>query len=483
MSRNWSQATGKNGYLLIHVLVFGAVFMLITTSFIGYVITQNKVIEQRYQLEKASEIAEAGLNYYKWYLAHHPSDVTDGTGLPGPYIHEYADPEDGVIGEFSLDIASTTYCNRLASVEVTSTGYTYEDTDISRTITARYAQPTVAEYAFIINSNVWAGDDREIYGPYHSNQGIRMDGKNYSTVTSGLTEWFCTDDFGCESGWGWWGGGGETVDGVFTSTSNSNPLLFSFPSAPINFTNLTIDLAAMKNSAQNDGGIYIPYSNAHGYHLEFNGDETVTVRRVTDTYRYYGQTTEYGTRRERNIIRDDQAYQTYTIDSECPLIYVDDKVWLEGELDQKVTVAAAGTNSEGDDPDIILQGNITYEDPEDDGLLAIAENNVLLGVDVPNHMVINGIFVAQNGRFGRNHYSSHYLPSGYKSYYERDSLSVNGTVVSNGRVGTQWTNAYGFSSGFRDRTNTYDRNLVNDPPPLVPNTSDVYEFVEWREEQ
>ncbi|MBP9843162.1 MAG: hypothetical protein KBC62_04115, partial [Candidatus Pacebacteria bacterium] len=139
----------KGGYLLVFVLVIGMVFFAIIGSFIGYIITQGQLVEQRYQLEKASEIAEAGLNYYRWFLAHYPHDVTNGTGTPGPYVHVYSDPELGAIGEFSLSVASSTYCGDVASIDVTSTGHTYEDPTVARTITARYMQPTVAEYAYI----------------------------------------------------------------------------------------------------------------------------------------------------------------------------------------------------------------------------------------------------------------------------------------------------------------------------------------------
>ena len=472
--------TQNSGYLLVLVLVFAGVFMVILTSFIGYLVTQVKVSEHRYQLEQASEIAEAGLNYYRWYLAHYPNDVTNGTGLPGPYTKVYNDPELGAIGEFSLAISSSTYCGDVASIEVTSTGHTYENPTLSRTISARYTQPTVAEYAYIINANVWAGDSQNFIGPYHSNQGIRMDGSNQSTVTSGLNTWTCTSSFGCSPA--------GSRNGVFTTTSNANQLLFSFPSPPINFTDITIDLSNILNRAQNAGGTYLPPSGSLGYRITFNGDGTFTARRVTAVRSYTAYTIEQGNHTERNIIQNDTSYGTYTINPNCPLIYIADKIWLQGEVDQKVTLAAAGTDSTGANPSIILQGNITYDDPETDGLLAIAEENVLLGVDVPNDMTVNGIYIAQNGRFGRNHYLYGNLPNpsgplDFRPYYERDSLSVNGTIVSNGRVGTQWTDSGNFISGFRDRYSSYDRNLVESPPPLVPNTSDVYDFVDWREEQ
>lgn len=219
------------------------------------------------------------INYYKWFLAHYPNDTTDGTGLPGPYVHVYSDSESGAIGEFSLEISSSTYCGDVASIEVTSTGFTYADPTVSRTITARYARPTVAEYSFIINSNVWAGADRTIIGPYHSNGGIRMDGTNNSIVTSCQANWTCDSSFGCSPS--------SVKDGVFTTTANSNTTLFSFPSAPINFTGLSVDMAQMLNRAQNAGGIYIAPSGSYGYQVIFNGNSTVTVRRVTNTTQYW----------------------------------------------------------------------------------------------------------------------------------------------------------------------------------------------------
>jgi hypothetical protein len=54
--------------------------------------------------DKALQIAEAGINYYRWHLNEDPDDFQDGTGTNGPYIHNYQDPSGGEIGEFSLTI-------------------------------------------------------------------------------------------------------------------------------------------------------------------------------------------------------------------------------------------------------------------------------------------------------------------------------------------------------------------------------------------
>lgn len=464
-----SNNQNQNGFLLILVLVFGAVFFVMAGSFIGYTITESRVVEQRYQLEQASDIAEAGLNYYKWYLAHYPDDVTNGTGLPGPYVHEYNDPELGAIGEFSLTIASTTYCGSVASIDVMSTGHTYADPTVQRTITARYAQPTVAEYAYIINSNVWAGPDRIIVGPYHSNQGIRMDGTNLSTVTSGLTDWTCTSSYGCSPN--------STQDGVFTSTGNANPLLFSFPSTPINFTGLTIDMANMKDKAENNGGIYIPKSSREGYRISFKPNGTF------DLYEIRSKENEpkgYAYGYHLNKIKNARFEGNYTIPTDCPLIFVEDDLWLDGVVDGKVSVAAADLDTVGEDPTIILNGDITYND-DASGLVAAAEFDVLVGFEVPNDMELNGIFIAQNGHFGRNYYDDSWTPDAWDVYVKRNSLTMNGTVVSNGTVGTKWICGGVYCSGFNNRINTYDRDLVENPPPLTPATSDVYTLSNWQE--
>ncbi len=472
------------GYLLILVLVFGSIFFTIISSFTVFIVTQSQLISQRVEFENAGQIAEAGLNYYKWYLAHYPNDVTNGTGLPGPYVGVYSDPEGGAIGEYSLSIASTTFCGDVASIRVTSVGHTYSQPNVKRTITARYTKPTVVDYAFTLNSNVWDGPDRMVNGPYHSNGGIRFDGTNNGSVTSGQTNWVCDSSYGCSPT--------GSRNGVFTTTGNPNTALFNFPASNIDFNGITVDLSQMKTRAQNNGGLYIPPSGGSnaGYRVTFNSNNTVTVQRVTSTIQHRGYTTEDGWDYERNIMNNTSLVGTYAIPSSCPLIYIEDKVWLEGTVASKVAIAAASDTATN--PSMILQGNITYTSATSSGLLAIAEHDVLIGVTVPNDMYINGIFIAKNGKYGRNFYCGNtaycsnanllpYSGTDYRPYAIQNSENFNGTIVSNGRVGTQWTSGGNIISGFLTRNNTYDRNLVDSPPPLIPTTSDDYEFSDWQD--
>jgi len=469
----------EGGYFVLLVLVFGSIFLLMITSLAGLIVNQKKLSRHNVNNETALQIAEAGLDYYRWYLAHFPEDTTNGTTTPQPYVHDYHDPEGGKIGAFSLYIDGNEVCNEITSIDITSVGSTTQSPSITRTVYGRYARPSVAEYAYIINSNVWAGSDRDIVGPYHSNGGIRMDGTNNSSVTSGVTDWLCTSSFGCSPD--------QTVDGVFGAGPNSN--LWEFPVIPVDFAGLTVDLANMKDQASSSGQYFGPSSN-YGYHVVFRNDGTFDLYDVTNTYNIWQYSSDDGWHQARHTITGESFIDNYPIPSDCGLIFIEDKVWLEGVVSEKVTIAAADVTTPSVDPTIILQDDITYTATDGSvGLTAIAEEDVLIALDSPEDMELNGIFMAQNGHFGRNHYRTTWIccwydydvPSAYDSYVQQDELDMNGTIVSNGRVGTKWSSGGTFLSGYNQRTNSYDRDLATDPPPLTPYVSDNYTFIEWRE--
>lgn len=471
MSQNcYRNRTASAGYLLLLVLVFGSIFLVIITSFVGYVITQNQVINFRHEQQRATEIAEAGLNYYRWYLAHNPGDVTNGTGVPGPYVHQYSDPEGGTIGEFSLEIASSTYCGDIATLDIASTGYTYDNPEASAVVRSRYNRPSIASYSFVSNAGVYYGATSIVSGPLHSNQGIRMDASHNSVVSSGQTDWTCDSSYGCSPS--------KTVDGVYTTSGNANPSLFSFPVAPIDFAGITLNLANMKDKAQNYGGLYFGPSGKSGYHVIFLPGNRVEVRKVNSKQ---NEPNGYAWGRYLNILKGTSLVGTYDIDPKCPVIFVEDEVWLEGEVGGKVTIAAADVDTVGVDPSIILNNNITYSGA-DSGLLAVAEYDMLIGLVVPDDMVLNGIFVAQTGHYGRNFYDTS-MPNSWETYIKRNSLTVNGTIVSNNRAGTTWYYSGGvLASGFSTRISSYDTSQVYDPPPYTPITTDVYSFFNWRQD-
>ena len=323
---NFKSRASGGGYITILVLVFAVIFMTITTSLTGFIFIQNKIHFEKENRENAMQIAEAGLDYYKWFLSHYPDDLEDGTGAPGPYNHTYNDPEGGEIGTFSLTIDGNQECDSISSIDISSKGWSKNDPTLIREAFGKYSRPSVAEYAFIINSNVWAGADREITGKYHSNGGIRMDGENQSTVTSAVADWECSPTFGCDPT--------QTTPGIFGAGVGSE--LWEFPVPPVDFEGITVDLVNMRDQAQASGIYLNPYggnSGKKGYHLVFKNDGTVDIYKVTSTQYAYSMHIDDiggGWQKDYHTITNEQFIDNYSVPSICSLIFAESRVWLEG---------------------------------------------------------------------------------------------------------------------------------------------------------
>lgn len=466
-----------NGYIVISVIVFASVFALILGGLTGFIFVQNSSQRIKDNRERAIQIAEAGLDYYKWHLSHFPDDLYNGQGSTstGPYEIVYEDPEVGEIGTISLDINGEVFCGQTNSVEVVSTGWTNERPDITRTVYGKYARPSVAEYAYVINSNVWAGADRVISGPYHSNGGIRMDGTNESLVTSAVEDWICTSSFGCSPN--------TTQDGVFGAGPNS--ALWDFPIQQVDFAGIQVDLTGLKALAQSDG-YYLGPSGDDGYRLDFQSNGTVNVYRIDDADGIWGYSTEDGWHGNYHYIDDETFIGNVTPPADCPIVFVEDELWIGGDINGKFTVASADLISGSNATDVLIADDIEYVNGDgEDGLTVVAEDNLLLSFFAPNNLDVEGIYIAQGGRFGRNHYTtsgSYDVPSSWDSYVLRSTFDLHGTIVSNGRVGTKWSCGGTYCSGYDTRTTTFDRDLSTSPPPLTPAFDTNYEYVEWREE-
>lgn len=490
----------KKGQIIVWVLIIGIFFVIVLGAILELVLTTHKNSLRELSREQAFYIAEAGIEYYKWHLQHFPSDVQDGEdqccqnppcSVCGPYSHLYSDPEGRVRGYFSLEIESTQRCGEISYAEIYSTGWTNKFPDAKRKISVKYSYPTVADYSYVLNDNVWAGSDREIRGPYHSNGGIRMDGTNYSIVSSAKSEWVCSSSFGCDScptsagchieGWSC------LCPGVFT-TANGKTDLFKYPVTPFDFDGITVDLANIKDLTKNQGkGFYFPPgvtypTENYGYYIQLNGS-TMNVYRVDKVDYVYACKDECDSWDdwywEGSIISKKTYLGSYDLSTDCNLVFVEDNLWIEGEVQGKVTIVSADLENPNKDTDIWLPGNITYSTRDgSDGLLLVGQHNILIAPNSPENMDLEGIFIAQKGHFGRNYYSCW----NYPSYCLKSYLEIYGAIVSNGRVGTQWTSGWGgVASGYKKRENIYDPNQSLNPPPFLPKTSEEMQLINWKE--
>ena len=467
--------------------------MVILGTITSYAFEQSKYGRAIFAREQALHIAEAGLEYDRWFLAHNPSVLVSGAGLVSPLTYTVNDPEGGAIGSAVVTATPTMQCGALQALDITSVGRSLSGVGYPRTLTARYMKRSVAEYAFLYNSSVWLGASNVGNGPYFSNNGIRMDGSSNSTISAGVAQMYCDSSFGCSpSSW---------QNGVFGNATST--ILWKFPVTTIDFAGIALDFATLKTYAQTSGVMLNPTSvtkagvtqgstftsvgaaDNKGFHLIFKSDGTVDIYRVTatngDTIYSYNDVDKW--RYDYPVIASQTFVTNVTVPAGCALIFSQAKTWIEGTVSGKITLIVADPGAYV--PNIVFNNNLTYATTDGtSGLTAVAEGSLQIGLEVPDSMTLRGIFVAQTGLYGRDFYNaaSGYLPAADYQYVTRSNLTVSGTIVSNQRGGLCWVSGSSCSSGFLARTNSYDRVLAFSPPPFTPAATTDYSYVLWKEQ-
>ncbi len=170
------------GQILIQVIIFAAIATIMLVGYAGWVSVNIKLSRRAINQEAAIQIAEAGADYYRWHLAHASQDFQDGTGQPGPYTHNFYDKDGNLIGQFILNITPPAVGSTL--VVVRSIGKVSVDPTISRIIETKLAVPSLAKYSVAANDEMRFGEGTEVFGPIHSNGGIRFDGLAHNIVSS-----------------------------------------------------------------------------------------------------------------------------------------------------------------------------------------------------------------------------------------------------------------------------------------------------------
>lgn len=448
--------------VVLLAVVMGGAFITVVVSFIGYFILQHRVARQTVAQGLALEIAEAGINYYRWHLAHQPNDYTDGTGSPGPYVHPYLDPEGGQIGSFSLAITQPPAGSSLVVIE--STGWSDRFPNVKRKIRVRYGIPSVAQYSFLSDSSSWYGAGLTVGGRIHSNNGIRMDGTNLSTVASYRTSYTCGSETGCSppaTRPGVWGAGGPSG-------------LWQFPVPRIDFDTITGDLVTMRSAAIADS-THFTASGSGGYHLVFRDTGVLDVYRVTQTATRRGYDTGVcHTLNER--INTEQFVGQYALAAH-PIFFFEDNVWVEGTVRGRTTVVAAHYPFASANTTLWVRNNVVYSVKDGSDVLGlISKDDIQYVLDLPNNFEIDAALLAQRGRIVRYHYNV----SSCQTYTNavRNSLTIHGALMT--KLKSYWNFGSGPSSGFTTRTVNYDSSLFYSPPPYFP-TSGEYQFISWEE--
>jgi len=461
----------QRGFSIVYLVVAIFIFSLVLLSILQFASTQLKVVRSTANREQAFQIAEAGINYYQWHLAHFPSDYWDGNAstTPGPYIHDYTDfDQQTVLGRYELTITPPAVGSTVATIK--SKAYTFDNPKQTRTISVRYGVPSLAKYSFLTNESVWIGGNEHVTGQMHSNGGIRFDGTGNAPITSAKKTYSCPS----------WSGSPcpATKPGIWGAAPASTQTFWKFDVPSIVFSSMTSNLNYMKGLASADGApAYLGPSNNKGYSLVFNANGTVDIYIVKKLTTAPNNTYDVnGAPVSRSIDYDPDASQRKLIydDAVIPahgIFFFQDHVWVEGTVNGRVTVVAAIPGATSNYPNIIIAKNLLYAGSGTDVLGLIAQGNVLVAYNAPTNLTVNAAMIAQKGSIQVYRYPS--------NTNIKNSITVNGSLATYGLW--TWTYVSGSTvvSGFRNTYTNYDSNLLYAPPPSFPLSTDGYQQISW----
>lgn len=436
---------GSGGYIMLTALVFGLVL-----SWLGATAAQILINNMRFQSfeerqERALEVAEAGVNYYLWHLAHNATDYQDGhtggTGPSyGPYQHNYYDNDGNFLGTYTLTITPPTSGSTITTVR--SVGQV-PGLAATRTVLAQLGQPSFSNYIFLSNTELNFSSTSTTTGPVHSNVGINFNGTNNGPVTSARSTYVSSVDGNTHPGV--WGTGGPTSQ-------------WSYPVPTVDFSQVTVNLSAMQTASQS-GGVYLGTSGAAGWYLNLRSDGTIDVYKVTS---------ETTTGINKTFVRNQAAPAN-------GILFSPDEVWISGTAwPSRITIVAAKLPDNANTRrSINIVDNLTYAASDGtDAIGLVAQQDVFIPRYAPSTMTVNAALLAQFGSVGYDTANG-----GVKT-----SFTLYGAIAQN-------QNAYGFKvvgcgsfcSGYPTTAYNFDSHLIYAPPPSFPTTGN-YSVLNWREQ-
>jgi len=452
------------GSILIYTAIIMFIFTLVLLGLLSYAALELRVTRSAVVDQQAFQIAEAGANYYEWHLAHFPADFWDGNAstTPGPYAHNYLDTDtQQVIGTYSLTITPPTVGSTIVTVQ--SAGKSLANPSEVRNVTVRYGIPSLAQYAFLTNSDAWIGSTENVSGQFFSNGGVRFDGTGNAPIMSAKSTYTCQS----------WSGSPcpRLENGIWGSAPQATQNFWVFPQPNVDFSSITANLAAIKSSAQS-GGVYLPPSNASGYSLVFKNNGTIDFYTVTSLNNDPSGVDVNGNTHNENI---DYQNRSFLYNKAIPangVIYIEDQTWVEGVVKGRALVAAAVLPyNAGSAPSIRIQNSITYLAKDGANSLGlIGQQDVLVTYLSPNNLEIDAALIAQNGSAQRYYYPGNTLAS----------INIYGSTASNGTWTWSWVdNNNNCTSGYCATNTAYDGNLLYAPPPSFPVSPSGYQQISW----
>jgi hypothetical protein len=487
----------KKGSALAYALVITSTAMIILVSMLGYIVSQLKFSSNRVEKEKAFQIAEAGIFWYRWYLAHEVAGKTaqeinnfwqsrTAYGDLNPYEQEFFDLEGGAIGKYRIEIDPPESGSTIVIVK--STGWTYKMPDVTRTVQVRFRRPSWSEYSVLANDFMRFGEGTNVFGKIHSNKGIRFDGTANNIIFSSVANFDDPDhsggvEFGVHTHRRVPPLTGISSDALSSEMPPTNPVPMrsdvflagrQFPVPEVSFNGVLSDLNFMKTQSQIIGsGLYFDDSD-EGRHIILKTNGTMDVRNVLS----------YNT--SSNSITSEGAITTYSI-PDGGVVFVENNVWIEGSInDRRITIVAANLIGGNQSNVYVGMNNILYTNSDGSDVIGIiAQKDIEVIRDSQDFLTIDAALLAQSGRVGREHYNT-WCTSWHKVWWwwvcdswatdHKNTITVNGSMATNLRYGFAYTDG----TGYTNRILNFDNNLLYYPPPYFP-TGTEYSIDLWEE--
>lgn len=478
----------RKGFALPTVIVIIAILLIICTSVLYVVSNQTLAVSRNKAMEDALHIAEAGYYKYLWYLNddsafYKLAGPTYGefspiefysasdplwTGYPKKYdVVEYINGAD-TIGYFQIFVVPPSSAAPVLTVK--STGWTADNADVRRTIEVQIHKRQFTNYVDFSGdmkdasgASVYWGDGEQARGPVFTNGTLRTMGKPvfYDTVTY-------------VEGW----------------EKRSGTPDFKKPGQPKKGTALAF-----------------PSSNS-------------SIVQWADTakggYTYTGRTCILLNGSQLKISNANTAGDSGVVDTPAarPLpssgvIYVDGALFISGELDGRLTVAASGSIYIcGKDPTnytysgATTTGGIIYKNqniPTSPTASLINQSDDMLGLISNGSILINTRYWPKSGSSTTHQSVSCAVPNikvqaavfglSSKSYYGVDNyaalgdmgyIKFTGSKIAS-RTGATYTTSWGGVRGYKE-DNSFDYRLAYETPPhFLEPVNSGWEVKQWRE--
>mgnify|MGYP003385811550 CR=1 FL=1 len=437
----------ESGYIMLTVLVAALILSMLGTIAAQVIINNARFTKFEERQQQALNVAEAGINYYLWHLAHNPSDYQDGGSTPtsppyGPYSHNYYDNDGNLLGTYELTVTPPASGSTVTTVR--SVGKV-PHMQGSRTILAQLGQPSFSNYIFLSNTELNFSPTSTTNGPVHSNSGIQFDGTSNGPVTSAKTTYVAGSDGSTHNGV--WGAGGPTSQ-------------WQYPVPAIDFNSVTVNLSDLQTqSSAANGGVNLGASGALGWYLLLKSNGTIDIYKVTS---------ETSAGISKTFVRNQSAPTN-------GIVFSTEELWLSGtNYPGRLTIAAAKLpDNASQRKSINIIDNLTYA--VQDGSAAVglvAQQDVFVPQYAPATLTVNAALLAQFGSVGYDTANG-----GLKT-----TFSLYGAIAQN-------QNSYGFKvagcgsycRGYPTTSYNFDSHLIYAPPPKFPTTGN-YSVLNWREQ-